>query len=146
MDCKQLTVSKSHKLSFELPDNRLIQSSKVKNVKQGPKRLEIQLSIDAGNFVHEQTDDLRKLDMLHYLLRINDNSDNSIPSWTGFNTLLRTDIPTKSCIDYLPSLFVSLIDMSTISHVLKKSLSIARQLSLREMVVVMDQAMYAKTQ
>ena len=49
-------------------------------------------------------------------------------------------------IGYLPVIDASPTQMSTVNTVLKKSLDIAQSLSLENIVIVVDQALYAKIQ
>ena len=69
-----------------------------------------------------------------------------IPSWRGFNIILREDVlVSKSLIGYLDCLDASAIDNSTIHHSLCRSLIIKEKLGLSAMVCVYDQAIFAKT-
>lgn len=64
-----------------------------------------------------------------------------MPSWTGINQLLTTDIPTKATIAYLP-----VTDASRTELNIYCSADLADALELQAVVVVVDQAIYAKMQ
>ncbi|XP_056105946.1 uncharacterized protein LOC130084505 [Rhinichthys klamathensis goyatoka] len=71
----------------------------------------------------------------------------TIPSWTGFHTLLQGDgTLQKSALYYLPVIEASPTEMSTVNTILKRSVQIANQLELDHIVLVFDQAIYAKAQ
>jgi len=69
-----------------------------------------------------------------------------LPAWTGFNQLLTSSIPPKATIAYLPVVNDSPTDLNTVNTILHRSIEIADQLELPSVVVVMDQAIYAKAQ
>ncbi|XP_048113517.1 uncharacterized protein LOC125303684 [Alosa alosa] len=71
----------------------------------------------------------------------------AIPSWTGFHTLLQCENALqKSALYYLPVIEASPTEMSTVNTILKRSVQIADQLELDHIVLVFDQAIYAKAQ
>ena len=71
----------------------------------------------------------------------------TIPSWTGFHTLLQGENTLqKSALYYLPVIEASPTEMSTVNTILKRSVQIAEQLELDHIVLVFDQAIYAKAQ
>lgn len=71
----------------------------------------------------------------------------AIPSWTGFHTLLQGENTLqKSALYYLPVIEASPTEMSTVNTILKRSVQIADQLELDHIVLVFDQAIYAKAQ
>ena len=73
--------------------------------------------------------------------------DSSLPGWTGFNTLLHKDPPVhRSAINYMPVIEASPTEMKTVKTILDRSISVADRLSLEEIVLVFDQAIYAKVQ
>ena len=69
-----------------------------------------------------------------------------LPSWTGFNAALQKSIPIQSRITYLPVIDASATDMSAINTMLLRSVEIMQHLNLHQIVVVADQAIYAKGQ
>lgn len=74
-------------------------------------------------------------------------SQSVVPGWTGFNILLKgQNIPPVSKIRYLPIIDGSPSDYSTLYTALQQSLKIADELSLEKIVLVFDEAIYAKMQ
>ena len=67
-----------------------------------------------------------------------------VPGWTGFNTKLVREIPALSNIGYLPVIDNPATDLATINTILKKSVSICERMQIPEIVVVFDEAIYAK--
>lgn len=70
----------------------------------------------------------------------------SLPGWTGCNQLLSKDSHPLSVIGYLPVIDASPTDKSTVNAILEKSLDIVNSLNVSAVVLVMDQAIYAKAQ
>ena len=86
-----------------------------------------------------------KKNLLWVLARIHASEKQSVPSWTGFNILVRNDQEvTKDNVGYLPTINAPATNMSTVYQILLKSLQIKETLKLHSMVVVFDQALYAK--
>ena len=82
---------------------------------------------------------------LTWILARNSTLTQTIPSWTGFNIILRKDIPvSKSLVGYLDCLDAPATDNATIYHLLCRSLMIKEKLGLSSMVCVYDQAIFAK--
>lgn len=68
-----------------------------------------------------------------------------IPAWTSFNILLQmNEVPQKSCIGYCPVIEASPTELPTVFTLLKRSLQMGDQLNQSDVVVVLDQAIYAK--
>ena len=67
-----------------------------------------------------------------------------IPAWTGFNIKLRQDVPRESSIGYCQVIDASPTEISTVYTLLQRSLLIADQLGQQNVIVVFDQAIYAK--
>ena len=79
------------------------------------------------------------------LVRLHAREKQSVPSWTGFNILVRNDQEVvKDNVGYLPTINAPATNMSTVYQVLTKSLQIKDTLNLQSIVVVFDQALYAK--
>ncbi|XP_035662311.1 uncharacterized protein LOC118406391 [Branchiostoma floridae] len=90
-------------------------------------------------------DEAWKKDLLWILVRLHAEETQTIPSWTGFNILVRNDEEVvKDRVGYLPTINAPATDMSTVYQILTKSLQIQRSLNLRSIAVVFDQALYAK--
>ncbi|KAJ8020639.1 hypothetical protein HOLleu_40285 [Holothuria leucospilota] len=84
----------------------------------------------------------QKLDMAYNLIRI---KYAEIPGWTGFNTVL-SSVPQMSVVAYLPVIDSNPTQMGTVQMILKSSISYADRLDQEVVVVVFDQAIYAKAQ
>ena len=69
-----------------------------------------------------------------------------LPSWTDFNTLLHNDIPKMSRISYLPIINKPITEMCTINEILHQIVQIADELQLQQILLVANEAVYAKLQ
>lgn len=68
-----------------------------------------------------------------------------ISSWTGFNMLARKNHQVlQDTIGYLPTIDSPATEMNTVFEILKKADSYKNALNLKSMIIVMDQAIYAK--
>lgn len=68
-----------------------------------------------------------------------------IPSWTGFNIIMREAISvSRDVVSYMPTINAPATEMSTVAEILKQSECVRQMLHLPDIVVVMDQALYAK--
>ena len=68
-----------------------------------------------------------------------------IPAWTGFNIKLRQeDVPRESSIGYCQVIDASPTEIPTVYTLLQRSLLIADQLGQQNVIIVFDQAIYAK--
>lgn len=86
------------------------------------------------------------LEFLYVLLRHHD-SNATIPGWTGFHCKLFPQLEVaKSAIHYMPMIEASPTEMATVQTILVRSLEQVQKLQLDHIVVVFDQAIYAKAQ
>ena len=68
-----------------------------------------------------------------------------IPAWTGFNIKLRQeDVPRESSIGYCQVINASPIEIPTMYTLLQRPLLIADRLGQQNVIIVFDQAIYAK--
>ena len=68
-----------------------------------------------------------------------------MPSWTGFNIKTRDQVPiSENVIGYLPTINAPATELTTVYEILKQSELIRKELLLETIVVVMDQALFAK--
>lgn len=68
-----------------------------------------------------------------------------IPSRTGFNIAGRNnEVIMKDVVSYLPTINAPATQLTTVSEILQQSEDIRQRLNLPSIVVVMDQALYAK--
>jgi hypothetical protein len=86
-----------------------------------------------------------KQNLLWILARLHDAAHQKISAWTGFNILTRDDINVEvDTIGYLPTINAPATEISTAHEILCRALAIQQYLSLENIVVVADQALYAK--
>ena len=90
----------------------------------------------------------RNLDQAFVMIRmpITNDTGAAIPSWTGFNMSLQSNIPALSTVRYLPAIDASPTEMETVKAILTRSMKYADVLHLAVVVLVFDQAIYAKAQ
>ena len=83
---------------------------------------------------------------LMWILARQANSEcQTIPSWTGFNIRTRDQVSVlEDVVEYLPSINAPATELTTVLEILNQSEQIRRQLYLQPVVVVMDQALFAK--
>ncbi len=74
----------------------------------------------------------------------NDNAQ-IIPAWSAFNTVAENNVPRQSTVGYCPVIDASPTELSTVYTVLKRSVNMADQLDQHDVVVVFNQAIYAKS-
>ena len=89
----------------------------------------------------------RKLDLIFAICKLQSKeAPCRLPGWTGFNTLLHREVPTMSKISYLPIIDNPITEISTINEILRQSVEIADELELKQLLLVADEAVYAKIQ
>ena len=67
-------------------------------------------------------EDAWKKNLLWLLAHLHSSKEQTIPSWTGFNILVRNKhVVAKDSVGYLPTLKAPATDMSTVYQVLTKS-------------------------
>ena len=94
-------------------------------------------------FSHEYQ--LSRTDILWIITRYIHRKCQSIPSWTGFNIMLKTEgLVLRDNIGYLPTINHPATSMSTIHEMLCQALKIKSKLGLENIVLVCDQAIYTK--
>ena len=86
-----------------------------------------------------------KKNFLWILVRLHAAENQTISGWTGFNITVRNqEEVSKDNIGYLPTIDAPATNMSTVFEVLSQSQRIKNSLKLNTIVVVFDQALYAK--
>lgn len=85
----------------------------------------------------------RFLDLTYILCKL---QTNTLPGWTGFNATVQVELLLRSTIGYLQIIDSSPTSYDTVNTILHKSVEICGKLGLEEIVVVFDQAIYAKAQ
>ena len=115
-------------------------TSKFQCVELDPENLELKVNSDS-------TETAYKLDLAYVLIKhICGATEEVLPGWTEFNTLLCKDLPDLSRVGYSPVINASPTEYATINAILEKSKEIADKLELKYAVLVFDEAVYAKVQ
>ena len=76
---------------------------------------------------------------------LKETDGSTYPAFTGFNIKTSSPLP-KSVVHYLPIIEASPTDMATVRHILKSAKEQAELLKCPSIIVVFDQAIYAKAQ
>ena len=86
-----------------------------------------------------------KKNLLWVLTRLHATANNGVSGWTGFNISTRNELSvSQDNVGYLPTINAPASNLSTVYEVLTQSLKIKDTLALKSIVVVFDQALYAK--
>ena len=113
---------------------------KFQCIELNPESLHLRVNSDS-------TETAYKLDLAYVLIKhICAATEEVLPGWTGFNTLLCKDIPDVSRVGYLPVIDASPTEYATINAILERSKEIADKLELKYAVLVFDEAVHAKVQ
>ncbi|KAL8567726.1 hypothetical protein ACOMHN_009034 [Nucella lapillus] len=88
----------------------------------------------------------RRKDLLWILSRYQVNIEfQDIPSWTGFNIKTRDLVQVREdVVGYLPTINAPATELATVQEIISQSELIRTTLHLETLVIVMDQALYAK--
>ena len=87
----------------------------------------------------------RNKNLVWILARETDSENQTIPSWTGFNIGTRDQVLiSEDIVGYLPTINAPATELTTVFEILNQSEEIRKELLLETVVVVMDQALYAK--
>ncbi|XP_078679472.1 uncharacterized protein LOC144915103 [Branchiostoma floridae x Branchiostoma belcheri] len=108
--------------------------------RQGPK---------PRRYVHvncqEASENARRKNLLWVLLRLHAETRQKVSGWTGYNISVRNETEvSQDSIGYLPTIDAPASNMSTVHEILVRSLKIKEALHLESIVLVFDQALYAK--
>ena len=78
-------------------------------------------------------------------MRLHADAKQKVSGWTGFNISVRNKVEVRQdSVGYLPTINAPATNMSTVHEVLVRSVKIKDTLQLKSIVVVLDQALYAK--
>lgn len=81
----------------------------------------------------------------HGHISIPNHQSQTIPSWTGFNIRIRDQVSvSEDVVEYLPTINAPTTELTTVFEIFNQSELIRKELSLQTLVVVMDQAPFAK--
>ncbi|CAH1248853.1 Hypp8457 [Branchiostoma lanceolatum] len=87
----------------------------------------------------------RRRDLLWILVRLHGETRQKVSGWTGYNISVRNETEIiQDTIGYLPTIDAPATNMSTVHEILVRSLKIKDALHLKSIVLVFDQALYAK--
>jgi len=87
----------------------------------------------------------KTLTTLWVISRYNNQQQQTIPSWTGFNLSSRLAIEIQeSTLGYLPTVNFPAAEMSTVLEIMQRSMCIKESLHLQSICCTFDQALYAK--
>ena len=141
------SVEKTKQRSIKVPSVRLEPYFGTSQDKDGPAC--IGQGFDMKEDIHSAAQvKPRNLDQAFVMTRMptTDDTGAGIPSWTGFNTSLQSKNPALSTVGYLPAIDASPTEMETVKTILTRSIKYADALHLGVVVLVFDQAIYAKAQ
>lgn len=125
------------------PRSIVIEDLNLPYYHRGQKHGPGEIQCKGDNYYHINMMSFTKT-MIWFLARHSD-SDRKISSWTGFNMKARkgTDI-IEDKISYLPTIDAPATEMSTAMEILRQSRMIMKELQLQNIVLVFDQALFAK--
>ena len=93
----------------------------------------------------EALENARRKNLLWVLVRLHADARQKVSGWTGFNISVRNKVEVRQdSVGYLPTINAPATNMSTVHEVLVRSVKIKDTLQLKSIVVVLDQALYAK--
>ena len=83
--------------------------------------------------------------LLWALTRLHCSSNQTVSSWTGFNILTRNNVDIQQdSVGYMPTINSPATQLKTVYEVLQQSVQVMKSLELPSIVLVFDQALYAK--
>ena len=93
----------------------------------------------------EALENARRKNLLWVIVRLHADARQKVSGWTGFNISVRNEVKVRQdSVGYLPIINAPTTNMSTVHGVLVRSVKIKDALQLKSVVVVLDQALYAK--
>ena len=142
------SVKKTKQRSIKVPSTRLESYFGTSQKKDGPACIGQGLNVKEDPHSSAQ-EEPRSLDQAFVMTRMSTSGEeghSGIPSCTGFNTSLQSNIPALSIVGYLPAIDASPTQMEAVKSILTRSIKYADVLHLAVVVLVFDQAIYAKAQ
>ena len=129
-------IAKKKQRSLDVSDHEL--TTYIAGQRVGP-----QLLTTDTNIVTEST--AANKNLIWILARMTDAEKQRIPSWTGFNINTRDSLTaSKDVVGYMPTINAPATELTTVAEILNQSELVRTALQLEEIVVVLDQALYAK--
>ena len=97
------------------------------------------------NVQEEEAQKAQEKNLIWVVARQTNVDNQSVPSWTGFNVQTRCEEDVnEDVVAYLPTINAPATELSTVNEILCKSEDIRKRLNQKDIVVVLDQALYAK--
>ena len=143
IECEEIVRPKKRQRTLEPPPLNISVYHGGKRV--GPKPFGAEVNLSVEHYVAHQKMG-KRTDAAYFLAKLPGIDKYFLPGWTGFNIKLEENIPPITNIAYLPVIDASPTELATIKTILDRSISIADKLELSQIVVVFDQAIYAKVQ
>ena len=105
-------------------------------------------AITTAKLPHECVENFKEAQRrnLFWIICRQDNAENqSVSSWTGFNIIIRNNMAFEAdTVAYLPCINKPATEMSTVHEILRQCVQIKTQLELKSIILVLDQAIFAK--
>lgn len=120
-------------------------STYTRGKRSGPQNFALKIDLQQDLYRYAQTTG-RRIDAAFFLLKVPEAQGKVLPGWTGFNIMLKDTVLPSTHVGYLPVIDASPTDLNTVHTILSRSIAIADSLEQKEVVLVMDQAIYAKAQ
>ena len=93
----------------------------------------------------DQASIARRKTLLWVLSRMQNIEEQTVPSWTAFNIKVRSLLQVQQdVVGYLPTINAPATELTTVNEIITQSEYIRTTLNLETLVIVMDQALYAK--
>lgn len=112
--------------------------------RSGSQNSVLKVDLQQNKYRHAQTM-AKRVDAAFFLTKVPESQGKICPGWSGFNMFRQDTILPSTNVGYLPVIDASPTDLNTV-HILSRSTAVADSLKQKEMVIVMDQAIYAKAQ
>lgn len=121
-------------------------STYTRGKRSGPQNCVFKVDLQQDKYKYAQTTG-RRTDSAFFFMKVPEAQGKALPGWTGFNIMLKQDsILPSTNVGYLPVIDASPTDANYVHTILSRSTAIADSLKQKEMLIVMDQAIYAKAQ
>lgn len=142
----ELNTKRSGRKSIKAPPSDIGNYSLGKKKSPSFRDVSTHISLpNASHVLHVQNS--KKDDQVYAVMKQQGPvGQNLLPDWTGFNTLLYPKPTVCSNISYLPIIDASPTEYATIKKILESCCQIALELQLSQIVLVCDEAVYAKVQ
>ena len=143
--CNFTRVNLSPNYDFERRKHRSFKASGTNLEPVTFKRSQCKYLISKENNYEEENNDLKNriLAWVMSRLTVSRHSEQSIPSWSGFQQLL-AETPPKVTTGHLPPITAPPTEMSVIYAFIDRTFKILTELEMEKMFIEVDQAIYSK--